>query len=62
MMKTLCTPGSPNTAVVLSKPPNQEPAIFTQIVAPKPKPATASPVMSPFLSGNHFTQTAMGTT
>ena len=35
---------------------------LTQIVAPKPKPATASPVISPFLSGNHLTQTEMGTT
>ena len=40
----------------------QAPAIFTQIVAPKPKPATASPVMRPFLSGNQRMPTAIGTT
>ena len=33
-----------------------------QIRAPKPKPATARPVIIPFLSGNHFTNAAMGHT
>jgi len=60
--KTLCTPGRPNTLVVLSRPPNQDPASLTQMVAPKPNPATASPVIKPFLSENHLTQTEMGTT
>ena len=31
------------------------------ISAPAPKPATASPVISPRLSGNHFTSVATGT-
>ena len=31
------------------------------ITAPNPKPATASPVMSPGLSGNHFCSMAIGT-
>ena len=30
--------------------------------APAPKPATASPVIIPRLSGNHFTQVAIGQT
>ena len=29
--------------------------------APKPKPATARPVMRPGLSGNHFCNMAIGT-
>jgi len=39
----------------------QESASLTQIRAPNPNPATARPVSIPFLSGNHFTPTAMGT-
>jgi hypothetical protein len=31
------------------------------ITAPNPKPATAMPVMSPGLSGNHFCSMAIGT-
>ncbi len=30
--------------------------------APAPKPATARPVIRPFLSGNHFTAAAIGQT
>ena len=37
-------------------------AVATGLVmtAPKPKPPTAMPVMSPRLSGNHFTSIAIG--
>ena len=31
------------------------------MTAPKPKPATAMPVMRPGLSGNHFCSMAIGT-
>jgi hypothetical protein len=33
-----------------------------QMKAPNPNPATASPLTNPFLSGNHFTPVAIGTT
>ncbi len=33
-----------------------------KINAPAPKPATATPLMSPFLSGNHLLAHAMGHT
>ena len=36
-------------------------AIGAVISAPAPKPATASPVIRPRLSGNHFTSVATGT-
>ena len=62
MKNTLWTPGSPKTLVVLSRPPNHESPSLTHSVAPNPKPATASPATSPFLSGNHLTPTAIGTT
>ena len=36
-------------------------AIGAVISAPAPNPATARPVISPRLSGNHFTSVATGT-
>ena len=36
-------------------------AIGAVISAPAPKPATATPVISPRWSGNHFTSVATGT-
>jgi len=37
-------------------------AMGVKTKAPAPKPATARPVIIPRLSGNHFTQVAMGHT
>ena len=39
-----------------------DPAILTQPMAPKPKPATATPEIMPLRSGNHRMPTAIGTT
>src|SRR4030042_841299 len=48
---------------VKSSGPNLKPVVsLTHISAPKPNPATAKPVIRPFLSGNHFTSAAIGHT
>jgi len=49
----------------MSRPPPSGPSLWAsaiQSVAPNPNPATANPVIMPFLSGNQRMPTAIGTT